>query len=238
MERYALESNEVVLLEEPISVAGSGAYGRLLLTNRNIVVVAREALAAEEDAIAVDAFPIKDIKVYNDAPQITQRKENVTVSFTSGELSVRFGSALKASKFVGKIKRLVTGKGAVARGAGKVKHAIGLVDDTLGINTVGAISGVLGSGVGKTLLMRIGKPRRRAARAAAADTIVAVAKATSTLIQAAAGKPAQPTQQPAAANEPTYEQRVESVKKFRELLDMGIVSQEEFEAKKKELLGL
>lgn len=36
----------------------------------------------------------------------------------------------------------------------------------------------------------------------------------------------------------TYEDKIETVKKMKELLDIGAITQEEFDAKKKELLGL
>ena len=36
----------------------------------------------------------------------------------------------------------------------------------------------------------------------------------------------------------TLEDQIEAVKKFKELLDAGILTQEEFDAKKREILGL
>ena len=44
-----------------------------------------------------------------------------------------------------------------------------------------------------------------------------------------------------AKNAPSVVQQIsaaDELKKFKELLDMGIISQEEFDAKKKQLLGL
>ncbi|MBR3263239.1 MAG: SHOCT domain-containing protein [Lachnospiraceae bacterium] len=36
----------------------------------------------------------------------------------------------------------------------------------------------------------------------------------------------------------TYDEKIEAVKKLKELLDVGILTQEEFDKKKKELLSL
>ena len=39
-------------------------------------------------------------------------------------------------------------------------------------------------------------------------------------------------------NQRDYQTLYDELKKFKELLDMGVISQEEFDAKKKQLLGL
>jgi hypothetical protein len=43
---------------------------------------------------------------------------------------------------------------------------------------------------------------------------------------------------PSAADGPSFDQRVEMVKKLKELLDAGILTQDEFDAKKRDVLGL
>lgn len=52
--------------------------------------------------------------------------------------------------------------------------------------------------------------------------------------QAAAATPAEPAPAPA----PDLDAQIETLKKLKELLDAGILSQEEFDAKKKQVLGL
>ena len=42
----------------------------------------------------------------------------------------------------------------------------------------------------------------------------------------------------AAKEEPTFQSTADELKKLKELLDMDIITQEEFDAKKKQLLGL
>ena len=40
------------------------------------------------------------------------------------------------------------------------------------------------------------------------------------------------------SNNMTFDEQIEMVKKFKELMDVGILSKEEFDAKKKEIMGL
>jgi len=65
---------------------------------------------------------------------------------------------------------------------------------------------------------------------------------------AAAGNPAnpaasgashaQPAQQPRGAAAASLDEQIEAVKKLKELLDAGILTQEEFDAKKRQIMGL
>lgn len=57
---------------------------------------------------------------------------------------------------------------------------------------------------------------------------------------AAGGMPAasESAASPSAADGPSFDQRVEMVKKLKELLDAGILTQDEFDAKKRDVLGL
>lgn len=231
MEHYKLQPDEVMLFEDHIFISGSKASNHLILTNFNLVVISTIKKMFKSDDVTVTSYPVTDIKIFNDAPQVKQSKDVVTVFLSSGELVFSFDTSLKAMKFVNKVIELITGKTTATRGAGKVKSALGLVDDTLGINTMGTISGVLENGIGKTLFKGLGSSRTKPANTSPAT------EAASALIQAATNKQPQPAEE-AAATELSYEQRVESVKKLKELLDMGILSQEEFDTKKKELLQL
>lgn len=51
-------------------------------------------------------------------------------------------------------------------------------------------------------------------------------------------KESQPAQQVEDSQFDIYSKQIEHVKKLKELMDLGIISEEEFEAKKKEVLGL
>lgn len=53
-----------------------------------------------------------------------------------------------------------------------------------------------------------------------------------------AGPAPQATPPPAPAAGPSLDEQIEAVKKLKELLDVGILSQDEFDAKKKQVMGL
>ena len=57
----------------------------------------------------------------------------------------------------------------------------------------------------------------------------------------AQGAVAQPTQTAPLSDAPagqTLDEQVETLKKYKELLDAGIITQEEFDAKKRQVMGL
>ncbi|MED4273929.1 hypothetical protein [Weissella confusa] len=81
MADYDLKSDEVLLLKET-SVSSRGdlkSLGDLILTNLNLVFIAKSAILGR--VVGVYASPLKDIKVYNDEPQIR---------ITNGDLEIQF----------------------------------------------------------------------------------------------------------------------------------------------------
>lgn len=245
MENYTLQLNETVLYEDSVYESEVGR-SHLILTNLNIVLIitkriSRGLFKKDLEEVYVKTYPISEVKVYNDLPQVKQKMKDVTLYLTSGELEFTFDSALKAFSFVNKTKELLTGNNSAVRGAGKVKKAIGVVDQTLGINTMGTISGVLEKGVGGTLLGGIGKNRTQIQT----STSIPKSEIETELLKDETPEVNQEydnNMKTQSAKEMrlnlSYEEKIESVKKLKELLDMGIISQDEFDLKKRELLGL
>ena len=173
------------------------------------------------------------IKLYNDQPQIKQKSNDVFVSLINKELQLTFESMFLARKFVTKAIESVTGKTVSARGAGKIKSAIGLVDDTLGIDTIGTISGVMENGVVKSILG--GTKSRQNAESVSNNS--GIIETVADVVEIATGKDV-PKLNPNNKCEMSYDEKIDAVKKLKGLLDMGAITQEEFDAKKKDLLGL
>jgi hypothetical protein len=173
------------------------------------------------------------MKIYNNAPQIKRKNSRVEIFLTCGEIVINFDSMFEASKFINAALRLLTDKTMAERGADKFKGAVGLVDNTLGINTVGTVKNVLENGIAGTLLGGFGKKSAPVAkRASTAREVVGIAKelmGTTAPLQEA---------RPAIAPLAPTDEQLETLKKLKELVDMGVLTQEEFEAKKKQLLGL
>lgn len=240
MDHYILQPEEVVLFENSIFISESKATNHLILTNINIVVVSTTKKMFRAEEVSVTTYPVESVKIYNDTPQVSQKNGTVTIFMTSGELKFSLGSTRDATKFVNQMVSLITGKSAAERGAGKVKSAIGLVDNTLGINTTGAIAGVLENGLVKTIFKGIGdkKTHKTKEQTSVAVKITETANAATSVAQAVSGLQGTAAEQRAQQDKVPYEERIEQVKKLKELVDMNIITQEEFEAKKKELLEL
>lgn len=233
MEKYVLLSDEVLLFEDQVNIKGIKAKTNLILTNLFFVIEITQKIGFMKHETIVEQYSVEDIKYYNEKQQIIQKKDTVTLYFSNKEMVISFDSFFAASKFANKANEAVTGNGIATRGAGVVKKTIGLVDDTLGINLVGTAAGVIENGVAKTLFKGIGKQgKSQTNQSNSTDTISAVANATSTVVKS--------IKEPNGGNEAekSYEQHIEEVKKLKELLDIGAISQEEFDSKKKELLGL
>lgn len=209
MTNYTLQKNETILYQGNVSLEHCNGTTEILLTNLNLVFIITTKKLLSKSNVEVETYLIDDIKLYNNVPQIKQKSSRVEIFMTCAEIVVNFVSIFEASKFVNAALRLLTGKTMAERSADKFKGAIGLVDDTLGINTVGTIKNVLENGIAGSLLGGFGK-------------------------KSAPAQEALPTNTPSA---PTDEQ-LETLKKLKELVDMGVLTQEEFEAKKRQLLDL
>jgi hypothetical protein len=232
MINYALQQNETILYQGNVSLEKRTGTVEIILTNLNLVLIITTRKFLSKSQIDVETYPIEDIKIYNNVPQIKQKNACVEIFLTCGEIVANFDSMFEASKFVNSALRLITGKTMAERGADKFKGAVGLVDDALGINTVETVKNVLENGITGTLMGGFGKKSAPVAkRTSTAREVVGIAKeliGTTTPAQEAL---------PASTSSPTNEQ-LETLKKMKELVDMGVLTQEEFETKKKQLLGL
>ena len=241
MERYRLQSDETVLYEgnvhkiekyEKKSIMASfntTSIVELLLTNKNIVLTTRMKKMFSKEQLNIEIYPLSDIKIYEEMPQIKLNKLDAEIYLTSGELYLTFISKAEITKFYQSVMKVLTGKSFATRGAEKVKGGIGLVDDTLGINTIGTIKDVLENGVAKTLFF--GKKKNQISDSA----IKEVAGVAKDVVKEARGNNDTDKKEKEVLN---YDQQVDALNKMKALLDAGILTQEEFDAKKKEILGL
>lgn len=230
---YKLESDEVALFESDVSLKENKDKNVILITNHNIVIETTKKKMFKKPEFSLQVYPTSDIKLYNDQPQIKQKSNDVFVSLINKELQLTFESMFLARKFVTKAIESVTGKTVSARGVGKIKSAIGLVDDTLGIDTIGTISGVMENGVVKSILG--GTKSRQNAESVSNNS--GIIETVADVVEIATVKDV-PKLNPNNKCEMSYDEKIDAVKKLKGLLDMGAITQEEFDAKKKDLLGL
>lgn len=145
MDNYELKENEVVLYKGEITLLDSDEITQLVLTNINIVFITKYKNSVEGE-INVETYPVDKIKMYQGVPQIKTKADVVEIYFTSTEKEFTFVSKTELHKFMSSAIKLITGKTKVERGAEKLKHAIEVIDDTLGVDIVGATGKVIKSG--------------------------------------------------------------------------------------------
>jgi hypothetical protein len=244
MEDYVMQENEVELYRNSVglrSIRNSDIPMKelhlgnhtLILTNVNVVLITKIKKMFKPEEVYITTDAVSNIKMYEGIPQVKQEDDEVKIFFTDQEMTVSFDTKSEARKFVAAAYELLTGQKATERGATKVKGAIGLVDSTLGIDTVGAVKGVMENGVVGSLFSGINKKK--------ANNTSNVAGTVTDIVGAAKdmfGK--KPTNAVEAPKQPemTIDEQIEAVKKLKDLLDAGILSQEEFDAKKKQIMKL
>lgn len=226
MENYSLQANEVLLYKGEIN---NGV--EIILTNLNLVIVKKIPKLFKKVQVKAFVYSKDDIKIYNDVPQVKQKESSVEIFLTSEEIEVEFCSRTEAHKFVNIAYELLTGKSMVERGAEKIKNAIKLVDDTLGFDTMDTVKNVMENGIAGSLLGGIGKKVGEKNKSSAVKETGSVAKGVM-------GAVATITASRTIEKTEDYNEKIENVKKLKELLDEGILTQEEFDEKKKQLLEL
>ena len=197
-----------------------------LLTNLSLVFVSTIKRAFQKPEIKVKKFPVNEIKMYNGTPPDQADRQGVHHLLPQLRSNFYFLSATDSFRFNNQAMELLTGKSATARSAEKVKSTLDLVDNTLGIHTAGTVQAALSKSVTRTAVGVLGKvlPGGRMTRAALG--------LASNLLNASQN---QPTANVSPASEADS---LEALKKLKELADAGVITQEEFTAKKKQLLHL
>ena len=159
MANYDLQADEVVLYEG--SATSNSHKGSLLvtLTSKKLVLEKEKGIFKKEREL-LDSVQLDSIKFYNDTAQIKQKGDAVEIQTAAANLMLSFSGMIEARKFTGKIVDAVTGTTLAKRSSDKIKGAFEMVDDTLGLDTRGAIKGILENGVKGTLLNGIGKKNK------------------------------------------------------------------------------
>lgn len=230
MENYTLQSNESVLYKGGCSLVNKSANVELVLTNLNLVFIKKTKKLFAKEEIEVEIYPVEEIKIYNGLPQIKQKDNIVEIFLTSGEIDVSFISKQEIRKFISKAYELLTGKTMAERVSDKVKGAVKLVDDTIGVNTADAIKNVVGNGLVGAVFGSFGKNARNQLKGG--SPLKEVLSVTKDVF----GK--KTDEQETSKPMDSLDDQIETLKKLKDLLDYGIISQDEFDIKKKEIMSL
>ena len=222
MEHYTLQEEEVVICkgtakttEKPYSTV------EVLLTNWFFVFITKTKKLFAKEQISVETYPIESVKLFKEQYQIKQTDCVVDCYFLDAVKTVQFESKKHAHKFVAKAIEFLTGKHAFFRGIDKTKKFVGELEDSLGVDAADVASFVASKGANALVQKVFGKKK--------------TVKTTETLQLPTGIVKRKETKELAPL---TPEQQIEAVKQLNELLTSGIITVEEFEKKKKEILGL
>ena len=222
MEHYQLKTDEVVLYKgNEVYYRGENKEIELILTNYAIVAIKKVKKLFKAPVVNVSIYPVGEIKRYKNLPQIKQEGGDVEVYLVDKEVAFRFVSKNNAGKFVSACLELLVEKSAFERAATKVKDTIAVVDDTLGIDTVGTITAGVQSGANGFLTgntVKKGGVLRGLVGALQGAVSAQVKKDEPKMVASGDG--------------------FAEIEKWKKLLDSGVITQEEFDKKKKEILGL
>ena len=222
MEHYTLQEEEVVICkgtakttEKPFSQV------EVLLTNWVFVFITKTKKLFGKEQVSVETYPIESVKQFKEQYQIKQTDCVVDCYFLDCVKSVEFNSKKEAHKFVAKAIEFLTGKHAFFRGIDKTKKFVGELEETLGVDAAEVASFVASKGTNAIVQKVLGKKKTvKTKETLQLPTGIVKRKETKEL------SPLSP------------EQQIQAVKQLNELLTSGIITQEDFEKKKKEILGV
>ena len=158
METIALLEDEVVLYNGEATSNEYKGNLKITLTSHQIVVEKEKGLFKKEIEL-LDTISLEDIKTYNDVVQIKQKGASAEIQTKTKNITFNFSGLIEARKFVGKAIDASTGTTLAKRSSDKVKSALDLTDDTLGLDTRGTIKSVLEQGIKGTLINGIKKKK-------------------------------------------------------------------------------
>ena len=234
MEEYVLQSDEVVLFKGDAFYGNQGTSCEIIQTNINLIVIFKTKKMFRKENVEIVTFPMDGIKYFKDAPQVKQKGSAVELSFSNAEVLLAFSSKSSANHFFRSVMEALTEDAIPPRAVGIVKDAIGVVDNTLGINTVETVVGVMGKGVAGTILGEITKKAlgsNQTGKVPANNGIDAENKPNTSQ---ATGM----DDQTKASQTLSIDEQIEALKKLKDLLDSGIITEEEFNIKKSQIMGL
>lgn len=222
MEYYNLREDESVLY-----IGEAYKIKQVILTNLNLITVIVKKPYSKKSPL-IDIYPVDKIKIYKDVPQIKTNDCTAEIYLTTKELKLTFFSKGELNKFVNAAFELITGKDAFSRNTDKVKNAVDAVDNSLGINTIETVKNVVENGVSGSLLGFLGKKAYGLSKKSSSGQMVLNATKQMIDSESSVTKTSEPDE---------FDDNIEKLKKLKKLLDADIITQEEYEQKKLELLN-
>lgn len=221
MFNYSFREDEALLHNAKIKLDESEDIAELYLTNLFITVIK----TSKTDESIKEAFPysVTEIKYYNGAPQIRRNGLHFDIFFLNTVISFSFFDKKDAKIFMNQTLTLLTGKTAAQRNVDSFNGLIGFIDETLDIDTTSTVKEAAKAVKDKGIIGLFGV--KAVARNKGAN------KNDNLLENKEAENPTKPEKND------DFELQYNRLKKLKELYDAEILTKEEYEQKKKELLG-
>ena len=230
MEYYTLQSDESMIYRNDVQIFYDGKKQActLLLTDKFFVCIIKQKKFLRKDEITVESYAVNTLKTYKDSPNIIRKNDIVELYFIGGERSVIFPDKGEAKKFVAKTMELVTQKSKLIRGIEKTKKVVSEVGDSLGIDKE------MAAGVAQNVAQGVAQAGIKALFKKKSNDKNQVETTETLKLPTGIFRRKETKQLPPLSPE----EQVAAIEKFKQLLDNGVITQEEFDAKKKEFLGL
>ena len=224
MKKYVLMEDEVALFKGDVKRLDCEYEGmtRAIVTNYYLVLI---ELETDNDPLV---YGHGDIKLYNNKPYIKQKGSTVELYYSFGEEELVFKNPIEAMKFVTKMIDGITGKTLTKRATEKVKETIDVIDETLGIDTIETLKGVAKNGAEMIVDNMAEKDGKKGA-------VGKVLKGGKDVLKMSIASKKQGVLPPSKTM--SLEEKTAMLKQYKDMLDNGIITQEEFDVKKAELLG-
>lgn len=160
MGNFELESDEVVLFEG--NVVYKNDIGRhsvkFTLTSKKMIFEKEKGILKKQIEI-VDIIPLQEVKIYNGEVQSKQKSSELNIQTINKNITLYFSGIFEARKVNNKIIDTISGTSIAERGSDKIKGAINLVDETLGLDTRGMVKGLMENGVKGTIINGLKKKK-------------------------------------------------------------------------------
>ena len=230
MKNYELKNDEIVLYRGSVVVLPDGKKEKesrlkkieseLSLTNENLVFTTKIKKVFQKETCETEIYPIDHIKIYQDRPHIMLKGKSVDIYFIGTEKFIEFPDKKAAKTFTDTALRAITGHSKFVRGIKKAQKEVDETSKALNVDIVGVAKTVVGI----------------ATNVAIENSAVAGAsKGSKFLGMLARNAKKKNDNKPLLAA--TTDDTVKKLKEIKELLDEGVITQEEFEKMKKECLG-
>ena len=228
MENYILKQDESMIYKGQVSFQDTSkpkqinTYNtELRLTSKNIIFITRTKKFLSKEIEDTEIYAIDTLKIYKDEAQVIRKNDIVNMYFLEHEKCVQFPNKKEAKLFVDTTLRLLSGKSKFVRNVLKAKKEIKDTGDALDIDIRNIAKTTATIGLNTAVNMSVAPKAGK------------MTKILGNVAKQLLPKKNNNQESRLLSNDEQYNQ----LKHIKELLDSGAITQEEFDAMKKQILN-